>query len=81
MFKYILQTKLLLCLLMSFFSIAENEQELYEVVSEDGQVEVYVRETPSEPVLQRNNVELDEDTKTEDFSFCSVPMQELLSWP
>lgn len=75
MFKYILKIKLLLCLLISFVSIAENEKEFYEVVSKDGQKEIYVREISSEPVLQKANTEFDE--KIEDsYSFCSVPMQE-----
>ena len=61
------------CLLMSFFSFAEKE--FYEVVSEDGQKELYVREIPSEPVLQRNSTEINENTE-DSYSFCLAPMQE-----
>lgn len=75
MFRPVLKTKLLLCLLMSFFSNAENEQEFYEVLSEDGQIEVYVRNTPSASV-QKDVEEVSEASKKDPYSFCDTPMQD-----
>ncbi len=68
---------LLIFVFLGFFSTAEELKTPYEVVSEDGQIEVYIEETPpSVPVNQSKNEIISEEEEMDTYSFCDSAMQE-----
>ena len=75
-FKWMATLVLLIFVFFGFFSTAEELKTPYEVVSEDGEIEIYVEDTPpSVPRNQSKNEIISEEEEIDTYSFCDAPMQ------